>query len=161
VVNAGYIVFTVTLLSSGGGDIGNNRAITVGFTKTGIGAYSAMPSYYQPQTNVAASQRDGSVINYCYEIANMRMTQAIYGLLIQSGIDPIYIEDEAIWNANFLASGMGNYTLTTLLPKPVGIKTLLDEICNLNALVWWDDRAQLIRCKPLVFQSTITEAITE
>lgn len=114
-----------------------------------------MPSYYELSTNIAATHSVGATIQPCYEWVNVNASDIIYELFIASGVDPAYMEAAATWQADFVASGLGDYKFTTLIAKNEGIKNLLDEIAQHNILIWWDERAQLIKCRALVYRSAL------
>lgn len=114
---------------------------------------TAIPSYYQAGTNLGATHRLGATVNACYEWSAVNATSIIRQLLLVTGIDPTYIEALAIWDADFAAAGIASYQFTNLLVKPNGVKTLLDELTQHNILLWWDERAQLVKCRALVFRS--------
>lgn len=115
----------------------------------------AMPSYYQIATNLPQEHSLGATIQPCYEWSNANASDVIYALFIAAGVDPMYIEAAATWQADFIASGLGDYKFTTLIAKNEGIKNLLDEIAQHNILIWWDERAQLIKCRALVYRSAL------
>jgi hypothetical protein len=122
---------------------------------------TAMPAYYQAATNEGSDHNAGSTVQPCYEWDAVSVAYIIYQLFIESGVDPAYIEPAATWQADFVDSGLGDYAFTNLLVKPEGIKTLLDEIAQHNILIWWDERAQLIKCRALVFRSALNSSYNE
>lgn len=117
---------------------------------------SSIPAYYQHETNIGTSHTAGASIVPCYEWDSANVADILYQLFIAAGINPSYIEPASTWQADFLNSGLGDYRFTTLLCKPEGIKNLLDEIAQHNVLIWWDERAQLIKCRALVFRSPLS-----
>ena len=118
---------------------------------------SAIPSYYQASTNIGANHSLGASVQPCYEWNNVYAADVIYSLLVFAGVDPSYIESAATWQADFVASGLGDYRFTNLACKSESIKNLLDEIAAHNILIWWDERAQKIKCRALVYRSVLNK----
>ena len=87
-----------------------------------------------------------------------RIDAIIYELLTNvTGIDPQFFPQPFGTNApqeweDVADVWMPDYLLDTLIVEPTGVKDLITELTELGALVWWDERRQVIRfdaLKPL------------
>ena len=81
-----------------------------------------------------------------YSINLVRIDAVIYDLLVNyAGIDPAFIPF-ADWQSE-VNRWATNLLLSTDIPKPTGVATLIGEFAVLGASIWWDDVAQEIGLK--------------
>jgi hypothetical protein len=148
-------VMKVTGISPAPPAVSTGTPVTYTLTVVRGPGATAIPSYYNAGTNVGATHKTGATIVAAYEWSSVSATAIIRQLLLATGISSTYIEALAIWDADFASAGIASYLFTNLLIRPEGVKNLLDELCNHNILLWWDERAQLIKCRALVFRSAL------
>jgi len=60
-----------------------------------------------------------------------------------AGIDSSFL-DTTNW-ASIIDGGFQSYQFSTLITEPTGVNDLLDELTEHNILIWWDERAQLVK----------------
>lgn len=87
------------------------------------------------ELSTAAAHSASDAVQVVGEVAAQPLYSAIAFLLDAGGIDAGFIPI-ADWQANDEIWNGGIGIKRTLIPKPVGIKTLVGEICQLGALVW-------------------------
>ncbi len=103
-----------------------------------------LPAVY-PTTGTTVAEHDaGATVQICKFYDAERADDIVFDLLVnQAGIDPVFI-DQAEWAAVF-DSLIPSYIFTALITEPTGVKDLLQELTEHTILLWWDDRAQLIK----------------
>jgi len=99
------------------------------------------------------------VAQICLKYEDERLSDIIADLLtVQGPVDAAFV-DTAAWQSEE-DSWLGGTLFSAIIPKPVGISTLIGELCQHGAMVWWDEIAQEIRFKvnrPIAPGETVTE----
>lgn len=123
--------------ASGFASIGNeimafDRAGDV-ITLTERGAYGSSETTH--------SQND--TFQNCYTIEGALISEAVSELLTDfAGIDPSYI-DQSAWDTE-TTRWLNGLEISTVIPKPTGVLTLLAELAQLGLSLWWDSVNQKI-----------------
>lgn len=120
---------------------------------------ATLPSYYPSDVMSAQAHKTDDGIQLCWNFDTERVDDIIYFLLVTaSEIDSSYI-DITEWN-NLADNWLSAQFYSCLLTEPIGIKTLLNEISQHLILLWWDERAQLIKLdaiKPIPTNDPVPE----
>ena len=116
---------------------GSNPTYTLTVTR------AAMPSIYSGPM-VAEEHEEDSTVQDCHEFTNDAINDIVEYLLDDvAGIDPSFL-DTAGWQ-EVINFGIQNYLFSCLLTEPTGVSQLLKEITEHTILLWWDERAQLVK----------------
>lgn len=112
---------------------------------------ATLPAFYPgPQFNVAAAIEVGADVSSCYLFDSQSVPQVLNTLLgLGCGIDSSFLP-VATWEAEMVAGARSGLRLSTLLCEPTQVKTLIEELTQLNLNVWWDDRASLVKMRPVL-----------
>ena len=98
--------------------------------------------------NTVARDHDGDDgVQLCLEYTAVDIRDIVEDLLVTyAGIDSSFI-DRTVWDAE---SALDLYDLTTIITEPTGVNQLIGELTQQsNSNLWWDDRQQEIRLKPI------------
>lgn len=98
--------------------------------------------------NTLAEEHDtDDDVQLCLQYSAENVRDIIDDLLVNyASIDPAYI-DRTIWDAE---TSLDLYNLSTIISEPTGVNELLAELTQqTNSNLWWDDRLQSIRLKPI------------
>lgn len=140
---------TLQLQPAGIGDIqydGNGSISIAGEVMTFSRTGDVMTVVRAQNNTVAASHDSKASVQQCLVYNNAYITDILYELLTSikyAYINKSYIDLDA-WNAEATLWLSETY-LTTVIPKPVGINSLITELTNLClCYIWWDERAQQI-----------------
>ena len=120
---------------------------------------ATIPSFYPaPQFNVAAAHKQEVIVQPCWLFNDQTVPQVIYTLLSAgAGISDTFLP-LADWESEMAAGGVSSIRFSALIAKPVGLTDLLSEITRHDINIWWDERASLVRVRPLrLFPPTIAE----
>lgn len=114
------------------------------------------------QNNTLAAEHDQKAsVQQCLVYDNVFLTDVMYDLLTNpdfANLDLTYI-DKTAWDLEAM-TWLSQCNLTAVIPKPVGINTLLTEILQqCLAYIWWDERAELIQFRA-IRPSRVTETVT-
>jgi len=105
---------------------------------------ATLPLFYQAGVIIADDHDAGTTVQNCILYDGTRIDALIYDLLVNAaGIDPAFI-DYAAWQV-ITNQWMASFNFKRLLTEPVGVKELLTGLTEHLALLWWDDRSQLIK----------------
>jgi len=100
-----------------------------------------LPSFYPSNVMVADAHDQYATVQQCELFRDDRIDDVVYDLLtIWAGIDSSYIDFTA-WQ-DISDGWFQNYYLSTLITAPTGVDELLNELCQHNMLLWWDEREQ-------------------
>jgi len=122
-------------------------------------ARATLPSFYPaPQFNIAAAHKQEVIVQPCWLFDNQTIPQVVGTLLAQgAGISSTYLPTSA-WEGEMAAGGVEGIRFSALIAKPVGLTTLLTEITQHDINIWWDERASVVRLRPLrLFPPVIAE----
>jgi hypothetical protein len=91
----------------------------------------------------------GSKVQDCRRYANVAAHQIIYNILVyDAGISASFI-DWSAWNAE-ATTWMANALMTTVIEKPTGANSLVNQIAQqAGCYLWWDERAQKIQLRAI------------
>lgn len=96
--------------------------------------------------STASSHSEGDTFQLCYVALDDNIAEVAADLLINyANIDPSFI-DVSAWTAE-AQRWLSGYSLTTIIAKPTGVRTLLAELSQFGVMWWWDDVAQEIRMR--------------
>ncbi len=97
--------------------------------------------------SVPAAHAIGVPVQVCARWTELKPHLIVHDLLVNyAGVPSAYI-DLSAWSAE-CDVWLGGHTLTRLIGKPIGVKTLLDELMQQGLItIWWDDLGPTI---PLV-----------
>ena len=104
---------------------------------------AAMPGIY---TGVMTAEEHSaeSTVQQCYHFDTIEIDNIVEYLLKDiAGISSSYL-DLAGWQ-RVIDFGLQSYTFSALITEPTGIDDLLTEITEHTILLWWDERAQLVK----------------
>ena len=106
-----------------------------------------LPSFY-PGAVEPEEHKSGDTVQVCYLYDNQRIDSVLYQLLsdatgIPSEFLP-FLDWQAEANEYFAA-----YFLDRLAVEPMAVKDYITELTELNALIWWDERTQIVDFKAL------------
>lgn len=106
----------------------------------------------------AESHSMGDAVQLCLRYHNMNIQSVVYDLLVTYGnVDPSYI-NMTQWNAEANVWLLSAHP-ETLIAKPEGVTTLLNELTQqFMFYIWWDERNQTIPLKaihPSIFGETV------
>ena len=105
---------------------------------------ATMPSFYVADTNLAVEHSANASVQQCYLYEDEPIEDTVYQLCNEAaGIDSVYLP-LVDWQNIIATSGYSTYTMNRLLIKPNGVRTLLEELTQLNIYIWWDERAQKV-----------------
>lgn len=104
------------------------------FTFTGRGRFGSE----------AASHEAGDTVQKCERFQNLSLAEAIYQVCARSGQIPASYLDLAAWREEEQGWLLG-FNLDAIVPKPVGVATLLGELQQFGCTVWPDVEAQKVR----------------
>jgi hypothetical protein len=116
---------------------GSNPTYTLTVTR------AAMPGIY---TGVMTAEEHSaeSTVQQCYHFDTIEIDNIVEYLLESvAGISAGYL-DKAGWQ-RVIDFGLQSYTFSALITEPTGIDDLLTEITEHTILLWWDERAQLVK----------------
>lgn len=120
---------------------------------------ATLPSFYPaPQFNVAAPHKQEVIVQPCWLFNDQTVPQVVKTLLADgAGISPTFLPD-ADWENEMAAGGVSSLRFSALIAKPVGLTALLTEITRHDVNIWWDERASVVRLRPLrLFPPTVAE----
>lgn len=107
-----------------------------------------MPAIYDPLANVANAHAADATVQPCHWFDHAPVYDIVYFLLnTVAGIPSSYL-DFAGWKAYFDAN-FADYIFSAMLAEPADVKTLLTEITQLNVLLFWHDREQVVKMRAL------------
>ena len=116
---------------------GSNPTYTLTVTR------AAMPGIY---TGIMTAEEHSaeSTVQQCYHFDTIEIDNIVEYLLKDiAGISSSYL-DLAGWQ-RVIDFGLQSYTFSALITEPTGIDDLLTEITEHTILLWWDERAQLVK----------------
>lgn len=118
-------------------------------------AIGAMPVDYDQALNPPAAHSAGATVQPCRFFNNTSIYDIVYELLGPgvAGLPTAYLpysEWTSIFEPNFTFM-----KFTRLLTEPTGVKELLTELTQHGLMIWWDERAALVRLKPMKFYTTL------
>jgi hypothetical protein len=152
--NIGPTDTTFTVQPAGIGDIdydGQGSIVIAGEVMTYVRS-SDIFTVVRAQNNTVAVKHDAkATVQQCLVYTNAYITNVIYDLLtnIKYAYIPTNYIDLDAWNAEANLWLSETY-VTTVIPKPTGINSLITELTNLClCYIWWDERAQLIQFKAI------------
>jgi hypothetical protein len=99
--------------------------------------------------SVAAQQREDSNVQQCVRYTNAPVVDVIYELLTTyAGIPSQYI-NKTDWDAEG-ANWLIGFELSAVLSRPQGVADVLNELFEqVLAYIWWDERDQEIKFRPI------------
>lgn len=110
---------------------------------------ATLPSIYDDPEHTAEEHSAESTIQGCWYFDEVRIDDLVYFLLnTGAGIDASFLP-LSDWQ-QVIDAGLQNYLLSALLTEALGVKQLLQEICELNILLWWDERDQEVQMDALI-----------
>ena len=98
--------------------------------------------------NTIASGHDADDdVQLCLQYTAENVRDIVDDLLVNyAAVSPTYI-DRAVWDTEL---SLDLFNLTTIITEPTGVSELLKELTQqTNSNLWWDDRQQQIRLKPI------------
>jgi len=108
---------------------------------------ATLPSFY-PGAVEAEEHKAGDTVQVCFLYNNVRIDDALYQLLNDAtGIPSEFLPLDA-WVAE-ADEYFAAYFFDRLVVQPVAVKEYVTEITELNAMVWWDERSQVVDFKAL------------
>lgn len=109
----------------------------------------------------AEAHEDGSKVQKCLIYTNENVRDVIEDLLVTyAGVPSAYIPT-ADWDDE-KAGSLASFDVTRIIPKPIAVKDLLEELCDqCQASLWFDDLAQELRLKGESQFDTIAGMVTE
>ena len=149
---------TVSGYPTGGGLVRiGDELITYG----SIGGSNLQTCVRGTNNTVAASHSIDDDVQLCLQYTAENVRDIVDDLLVNyASVSPTYIT-RAIWDAE---SALDLYDLTTIITEPTGVNTLLQELTQqTNSNLWWDDRQQQIRLKPIAtpLSTDVVKALNE
>jgi hypothetical protein len=135
--------------------ISGSATITPSLTVT----RATMPLWYDFSLNVATPHAVGATVQACWKFDAKVYDIAFFLLNSVAGIDAAYLPLTE-WQAE-IDNGFQYLTFHALLTSPVAVKDLLVEMTKLNTLIWWDERASVVRLKGFRFQQTNAADVTD
>lgn len=131
-----------------------------GTTVTVDATRAVVPSYYSGDGNVAASHAIGDKIQTTWNFEDAFAYDVVYKLLADaSGLDPAYLP-LAEWTAE-IQNGFQYMKFSRLLAQPTGVKDLLTEITQHGLLLWWDERATVVRMRGIKFYGILEPTLND
>jgi hypothetical protein len=104
----------------------------------------ALPAWYPAGSTEASSHDAGDTVQVCALFNDVRIDVLVAELLtVWAGVPSGFI-DTAAW-ASFTDTWLSNHSFRALITKPTSVKSLLDELSQHLAMIWWDDRAGELR----------------
>lgn len=98
---------------------------------------------------VAAAHSTNDVVQQCLRYNDQTVPDVVKDLLTTYASVALGYLDYAAWVTEF-TTWLANLRVSTLIPKPVGVNTLLAELSEQGTgYFWWDERASLVRGKVL------------
>jgi hypothetical protein len=116
-------------------------------TYTGIST-NTLTGCTRGTNNTAADEHSsGDGVQECLSYSAEDIRDIIEDLLVNyANVSSSYI-DRTVWDAE---SALDLFNLTTIITEPTGVNDLLRELTRQsNSNLWWDDRQQQIRLKPI------------
>jgi hypothetical protein len=114
------------------------------------------------QNNTVAAKHDKkAAVQQCLIYNAVPVGDVLYDLLtnVKYANLPLTYIDKAAWDLE-TSVWLSQCNLTTCIPKPVGINTLITEILQQCLLyIWWDERSELIQLRA-IRPSRVTETIS-
>lgn len=136
---------SITLVPSGiGAEYAASGVVCVGrelirFTRSG----DVLTLTRGIEGTTAAAHTAKDVVQQCLVYTDIAPCDAIADLLLTyGGVDAAFVDTAAWQDENSWAAGLG---LTTIIPRPTGVATLVGEINQLGNMSWWDRAAQEVR----------------
>lgn len=98
---------------------------------------------------IAASASAGAAVQLCLRYTNVQVQKILLDLLVNYGNVPNKYINSAAWDLE-ANTWLSTTFLTTLIPKPVGVTTLIKELSEQCLFfVWWDEHQSLIQFQAL------------
>lgn len=120
----------------------------------------SMPTWYDFSLNVAYAHDINASVQPCWMFEDEPVYNIVYFFLnTVAGINPAYLPLSE-WEEE-INDGFQYLRFSTLLTEPVDVKTLLTEITELSVMIWWDERASVVRMRGLRFQQLIGDQIND
>lgn len=89
----------------------------------------------------------GDLVQVCARWEGARPSQVLYDLLAEyAGVNPAFLP-LAEWQA-LEQRWIASLRFTRTIPKPVGVATLIGEICQHGLMIWWDEVNQRVEFQP-------------
>ena len=125
------------------------------------GTFTWAISYRATDGSTGGSHTAGDALQLCRRYTNARYDDILVDLLGRdAGIEYQYLDLEN-WKAEFDVN-LSSYLLTALITKPVAVTKLVGELTEQCAsLVWWDERAQVLKMEALKQIASIPTLLTE
>ena len=116
---------------------------------------ATIPSFYPaPQLNIADDIEADSAVIPCYLFEDETLPDVMYKLLNEGcGLASSYLPI-ADWNQAMADAGRAGLRLSRLIPESTPVKELITEISQLNVNVWFDERANEIKVRPILVNPT-------
>lgn len=108
----------------------------------------SLPSFYLG-TSTPDSHEANATVQDCYLFNQADFSEITEYLLDDvAGIDPAYLPTSD-WD-DVVQYGLQNYSFSTLLTEPIGVKNLLEELMEHNLYLWWDERASEVKMDSII-----------
>jgi hypothetical protein len=109
---------------------------------------AAMPGVYNGNM-VADEHSEESTVQQCYHFDTIAINDIVEYLLDDvAGIDPSFL-DVAGWQT-VIDFGLQSYLFSALITEPTGVSELISELTEHTILIWYDERAQLVKMDSLL-----------
>lgn len=130
-----------------GGEVMQVVSINAGLDQISV-ARATLPSFYETGENEASDHDEGTTVQHCELYYDVRIDDVLHDLLTRwAGIPASYIDSPA-WVA-LADTWLSALFCRRLITEPTPVKTLLVELTQHLAMLWWDDRTQKIRLDAL------------
>lgn len=131
-----------------------------GTTVTATTTRASVPVYYDGTFNVAVSHGVGAKVQttwnfddqYAHDVVNKLLTDA-------AGLDPAYLPYSE-WQTEILEAAP-YMKFSRLIAQPTGVKDLLTEITQHGILLWWDERATVVRMRGMRFYGVLSDVLSD
>lgn len=121
---------------------------------------ASCPTFYDGSFVPAASHSAGAIVQTTWLYDNKTADSVVYHLLNDVvKLDTAYLPT-VDW-ASEIANGFTFMTFSRLLVEPKGVKDLLTEITQHGIMLWWDERATVVKLRPLRFYALLGNPLNE